>query len=217
MGLPLVIGPIEPKGNTLEGIFDEIKTKYNISNPVEKGIVIPSASSTGFGTINTIILWDSEAWANKLGDEIPYAQIHFLGKKLQITSYSLRGVYSSSMSYYYSKKWKVEGFNDGEEGDKDKWDVLAENTSSEGDFCGTGYSCSSQSIATFSTKKSSKRYSYLRWTALEASETGYLRFATSAIEVYGTLYTSKTNICTHPRLTCSKRTFIVYLLVSTIL
>ena len=213
MKLPIVIGPIEPNGNTLEGIFNEIKTKYSISNPIKSRIVVPSASSNCYNSDpNTLVLWNYQYWLSNISDEIPYAQLHFPGRKLQITSYSLRGVTGTENGYYYQKKWKVEGFNEGEEEDKNKWDILAENTSSEGDFCGTGYSCKSQSIATFSTKKTRKAYSYFRWTALEPSHSNYLRFATSAIEVYGTLFLSKLT-CTHNRCIYGQSTRFVYLYV----
>ena len=201
MTLPSVIGPINSKGNPPDGLINEIKTKYSIANPITAGIVTPTASATQKGSVDTVILWDSFNWYTSI-DSGSYLQLFFPKRYIFLSGYSLRGI---ADGFHYQKKWRVEGFNIGEENDKDKWTLLARNTSTERSFCNNNgcnnNGCQSTSIATYSIPQINKAFQYIRWTYEEPSCSGYERIATSGVELYGTLssvatISRKKNLCT---------------------
>ena len=188
MTIPHIIH-VESKGNYLSGIINEIKTKYNFSNPIKNGMIIPTSSKEELGDVGTVVLWNENVFRTRLEGDNIYVQLMFPNRYLFINAYSLRGIYDEEhYNRDYAKKWRVEGFNVGEEDDRRKWTLLAENTSSEGDYCGTGMYCQSLNIATFTTKRINRGFRYIRWTATASSNPGsYLNFATSGIDVYGKL------------------------------
>ena len=123
-----------------------------------------------------------------------------------LSGYSLRG----TNNYFYSKKWRVEGFNEDEENDKTKWALLARNTSSERNYCNNvANNCGSTAYATYSVDLLNKGFQYIRFTGEEASDGGgsSCRFGTSAIELYGIL--SKTGIKRTKNL-CSQKACLIY-------
>lgn len=195
MTLPNVIGPINPNGNTLSGIINEIKNKYGFKDPISSKFVIPNSSYVNPGNVETVVLWNANTFRTRLkSSEDVFVELWFPNRYLYITAYSLQGI--SDNTIYYQKEWKVEGYNQGEENVRSKWVLLAENTSSQGDFCGTGAYCSGKKIATFTTKKVNKGFQYIRFTGTQNSyEDGFLTFAASAIDVYGTLTSKYKKLC----------------------
>ena len=189
MSLPSTIGPINPNGNTLCGIVNHLREQYSISDPVESRIIVPNASSTNQGNINTTLMHTNSVWNTK-SDSPPYYQLQFPGRYLYPIGYSLQGVTQSNVKWCYSKRWRVEGFNPGEENDPSKWDLLARNSSSEQNFCLQQTGCQTLSISTYNMKKPKKGYQYIRWTSEELSCAAVTnRFTTSGVDVYGTLST----------------------------
>lgn len=196
MSLPKVIGPVTPKDGLLSIIY-ELKNTYEIADPISKNIVIPSSSKVNQGNIESMINWNAEVFQTglKKGENV-YFQLAFLSRYLFPTAYSIRGV-PSNLNRFYATKWKVEGFNFGEEEDEKKWVLLAENNSSEGDFCGTGKNCNGKKVATFRTKETKKGFRYIRFTSLDTSgDDGTIHFTSSGVDVYGTLRTASNLPCT---------------------
>ena len=131
MALPDTIKYLSSNGNPPDGLINAIKNVYSISNPLTSGIINLSPSSTDSGNVETVVLWNSNVWTTKK-EEGSYLQLQFPKRFIFLSGYSLRG----TTTYYYSKTWRVEGFNEGEESDKTKWTLLARNTSSERNYCG---------------------------------------------------------------------------------
>ena len=197
MSLPKVIGPVYPN-NDLSGIIYQIKNVYNIANPISNNIVVPSSSKITVGVIETMIMWNADCFQTFLvrGQNV-YFQLEFPNRYIYPTAYSIRGV-PSSYGRYYAAKWKVEGFNFGEEEDKNQWKLLAENTSSEGDYCGHNIVCDGKKIATFPIPKTNKGFRYIRFTPLESSgDDEYMHFTSSGIDIFGTLRTYSNLPCTY--------------------
>ena len=190
MTLPNVIGATQRDNSSLSGIIYEIVNTYKIKDPISSKIVIPSASSNTDGNVRTLVLWDSFLWrtVKTIGVE-PYFQLKFPKRYVIPTAYSLRGILSET-ERCYTRKWVIYGFNKGEENDRSKWDVLAENTSDEHSFCGTSIYCNTDEVYTYQMKPTSKGYNYIRLTALESScgtRWNNVHLATSGVDIYGTL------------------------------
>ena len=184
------IGPINPAGNNLKGIIYELSNTHGITNPIEKNIIVPSSSTTTSGNINSTVLWNTDFWRTLLaGNSNVYLQFKFPGRYLYPTGYSFRGV-APSGSYWYQTSWIVYGFNEGEENDVNKWDILAINTSYEQNFCGGAENCNGKVVATYSIKPTNKGYRYIRWKDLDSSIWNNQIITASAVEIFGTLTTS---------------------------
>ena len=197
MVIPSVIGPIDSGGNPPDGIINAIRNTYSISNPITEGIVVPTASSTQYGTVGNVVMWNSTLWSTPQMTN-PYLQLEFPKRLLFITGYSLKG--HAGNSYCYQKSWRVEGFNKGEEEYPSKWTLISQNTAAEKNFCGCSTKCNSKAIVTYKTAQQSKGFQYIRWTAESTyCSASSVRFLTAGIEVYGKLTTSsgeKKKICT---------------------
>ena len=191
MSLPSIVGPKNPTGNTLSGIINEIHTRYNIDNPVSKGIIKATSSSGSIaGSVNTIANWD-QTYFRIYSSSSVYVQMQFINRYIFPTAYSFRGVIPSDQ-YCYAKKWKVLGFNKEEENSPSMWSTLDEDASTSGSYCGTSTHCSGRNNETFLLKNVNKGYQCIRWTPSSSScGNSDMYFAASAIEVYGTLSTSK--------------------------
>ena len=190
MSIPDKIGPINPSGNSLSGIINHLKEQYSINNPREKGIVVPTASSTYQGSIDTVVTHGSSVWITA-HDSPPYLQLQFPGRYLFPVGYSLRGVKAGN-TWCYSKRWRLEGFNPGEENDTSKWDLLARNSSLEQNFCLNEAECQTLNVSTYNMRPTRKGYQYIRWTGEEmACKEIKFRFSTSGVDVYGTLSTKQ--------------------------
>ena len=187
MSIDSTIGPIKANGNTLSGIFYQIINKFKVSDPITSGIVELSTNGELLGSIENVVLWESDFYSYLTTGVDVYLQMKFPRRYLLPTGYSIRG----SSGNCYSTKWKFFGFNEGEETSESKWKLLGENTTTETGLCGTGLYCNSESVATYSIKPASKGFRYLRWSSVASSCDGS-RFVTTGMDVYGTL--SKTQI-----------------------
>ena len=127
MILPNIISVTRSDSHSLSGIINEIVNTYNIKDPISSKIVIPSSSNVVDGDVKTLVLWDSFLWRAAHGKEV-YFQLKFPKRYIIPIAYSLRGILSP-IERCYAKRWVIYGFNKGEENDRNKWDVLAENTS----------------------------------------------------------------------------------------
>lgn len=214
------IGPIDPKGDSLTGIIYTLVNTWNVSNPIEKNIIIPSSSTTTNGNINDTILWNTNMWRSYLlkGNDV-FLQFEFPNGFIYPTGYSIRGILPSD-THVYQEEWTLFGFNDGEENDVSKWDILAQNSSSEKNFCGGNYYCTSGlQVYTYLINPTSKGFRYLRWKDTACQSTlGYLAFAASGVDIYGTLVTTRLQKNNKIRCTCknipkySNNLFIVFML-----
>ena len=199
----LTIGPIQPTEGKLNGIFYHLVNTYNYTNPIESGFVIPSASNEYNGNVNDTVLWNTDIFRTRLsnGNDV-YLQFKFPGSFLYPSGYSIRGV-TSAKNYYYQSEWTLYGFNEGEESDSNKWDVIVQNTSSETNFCGGNNYCDGKTVYTYTFKQTNKGYRYIRWKDTK-STTSDLIFATSGIDVFGTLTTSRYVAKSKQLKTCKK-------------
>ena len=178
MTLPDIIRRISSNGSPPDGLINAIKTVYKITNPLTSGIIKLDASSTYSGNVETVVLWNSDKWMTN-SEVGSFVQMKFPKRFVFLSGYSL-------------KKWRVEGFNEGEENDPSKWTLIARNESDQRNFCGNhdGGNCRSADFATYSTNIINKGFQYIRLTGEESSAGGTsCRFSTAAIELYGILST----------------------------
>ena len=125
MALPQSI-TAEINGNALNGILYSLKTKYQITDPIESGFIVPSATNTNEGNINnTIVGWEKVCWKTTIIGPGLYYQVYFPKGQIEVTGYSLRGCGGG----FYPKKWKVFAFNEENKNVESSWDILGENTS----------------------------------------------------------------------------------------
>ena len=108
----------------------------------------------------------------------------------------MRGSCDSTRFPCFAKTWNVYGIFEGDENNEEKWDLLGTNNTSESTYCTTTYNecCADNNIGTFTLKPmpSNKGYKHIRWRSEVAScSSGTSHwFATSGIDVYGTLSSS---------------------------
>ena len=195
--LPKVIGPINPSGSDLKGIIYEIKEKYGITNPVKRKIVLANSSGNKENTHDAVILWDKKSWQSAPANN-PWIQLDFPKGFIQPTAYSIRGVKPFDQRCF-AKTWDVFGIYNNDENNKTKWIKLASNKSSETNFCKNTVknACFDFSVGTYNLEsmKSSKGFRHIRFVLTETVENEFCigennhYFATSGIDIYGTLYT----------------------------
>ena len=182
------VGPVKLNENSLSGIIYLLKHKYNIKNPIESGLVVPSATTAWNGNVNTTVLWDSDLWRTYNN---PYLQFEFPDGLIYPTGYSFRGVLPGN-KYCYGSSWTLYGFNKGEESNTDKWNILSTNTAAEKSYCGATEYCNGNDVATYTINQTGKGYRYLRWKGTGKSCSWSMDFfATSGVDVYGTLAGTK--------------------------
>ena len=213
MTLPDVIKYTSSNGNPPDGLINAIKTVYGIENPLTAEIIKLDKSSTYKGNIETVVLWNSGWRTNTEVDS--YVQLQFPKRFVFLSGYSLKG-----SGGFYSKKWRVEGFNQGEENDKSKWILLARNTSTERGFCGNeGSNCGSYSFVTYCVNLLNKGFQYIRWTGESSSNDGSssCRFSVGGIELYGTLSTVNSLAKRKTRNFCTYRACLIYVSSSFVL
>lgn len=202
MGLPYGIYSNKPEGNSLRGIIYQIVNKYGIKNPLTSKIIELDSPTTKGGELETIVLWNNDCWKTYI--EKPneaYVQMKFPGRFLFPSAYSIRG---TNVSSHYAKSWDVFGFNEGDEENRNNWELLAKHTAAEGNFCDNIKLCNTKAIATYMISQRTKGFRYIRWSATESSTSNIdNHFATSGIEVYGLL--SKSEEFCLKRLTCKSK------------
>ena len=185
--LPNVLGPILPKGDTLEGLFYEIKTNYS-ENPIEDRIVLLN-SSIFDGNINNVILWKGD-WASGINSSSleMYFPLHYVF----LTNYTMRSPLNHNATWYYQKEWRVYGYNEDTRADPNKWTILHEGESSDTVFCGTEKFCNYQMTNTFQTNPifSTIGFKYIRFETTVPSGRN-IHFITSGIDLYGVLNIDK--------------------------
>ena len=185
----------EPSGNNLNGIIYSLKNKFNIANPIDDGIIVPSGTTTesrSSNIENTIVGWSESCWATVNTDPNPFYQIYFPKHWLLVSGYSLRGC----SLWSYPKKWKVFGFNEENKNNESKWDELGENSSTSSQpFCYTTstYCDTNFAVGTFTTKITNKFYQYIRFVSTQSSYTNNPRFILSGFDIFGTLSLTKSN------------------------
>lgn len=178
MGLDFTF-TIKYKGNSLEGIVNEIKKHY--TDPIASNIIIPNSSRSGYNGLVTWGYYSSDCQYFKDG----FASFRFPGRFLFPTHYTLRG----HISWTYQKKWNIYGYNSGEENDNKTWTLLGSHESTDDTFCGNSTSCNSDTkTSTFSLNRTIKGFEYIRFQTLISSKGSYC-FITSATEFFGTLST----------------------------
>ena len=189
MVLPNSISSIKTKDNELKGIIYQIINKYNIANPLTNNIIELNSSITQNGDRNTVVLWN-QYWQTflKKPNEV-FIQMKFPGRYLFPSGYSMKG---TEIGRHYAKKWSLQGFNEGDENNRNNWELLNENTAAEGGYCKNVEVCVTGDVASYSVSQRTKGYRYLRWTSIESSTSnGDIHFATSEIEIYGVLSSNK--------------------------
>lgn len=206
--------------NELNGIIYKLKNDLKI-DPIKGKHVVPSSIKDGIGTASILVNWDSLEY-NAVGSEtdLPWVQLSFPKGYIFPTAYSMRGVYKDeNTGYIFATSWDVFGIKEGDEKDENKWELLATNTSSESTYCEKtfyfifgGYFCQDNRTGTFTLKpiQSTEGFKHIRWR-LKTSSCNDFAFATSGIDVYGTLFTvprilKKTVYC---RCSSHSRIFVV--------
>ena len=178
--------------NELNGIIYKLKQK----NKISKKYIIPSASAINQKfSAHRLITWDTYVFQTAAGTEtdLPWIQLSFPRGFIYPTAYSMRGTYEKAAARQFATSWYVFGIHEGDENDESKWDLLAMNLSSESTFCNRVWhngNCNDTRVGTFDLKPltSYKGYRSLRWRLKTPSNAGSYYFATSGIDVYGTLY-----------------------------
>ena len=198
MGLPKIIGPIYPSGSELKGIIYEIKQKYGITDPIKSNIVLASSNGNNENTHDVVVLWNKNSWQSKAAEN-PWVQLDFPKNYIRPTAYSMRGVKPNDQRCF-ATKWDVFGICEGDEKYSAKWIKLASNSSSETDFCKITIqnACFDIRVGTYNIGqiKSNKRFKHIRFVLTDTCNnpacvgTNNHNFATSGIDVYGTLYAS---------------------------
>lgn len=176
--IPKIIGPISPKGNTLEGIVYQVK-KY-IEKPAKSQVIIPRGSNwdNNYPVSNTID-WDGD-WASGKND--PILEIDFGKRKICPTHYSIRG---TSISWCFSKEWNLYGYNNNTK--TSSRTLLSSDHGDENSFCGDTSDCSGRGISTFAlNRKRSGCFRFLRFETTVSSCPTY-HFTTSGLDFYGVL------------------------------
>ena len=181
--------------NQLDGIISKLKNS-GIS-PIDDNYVVPSAKKDNQGSNKTLVLWDSLLYQAGNGAKIDsWVQLSFPKGLIYPTAYSMRGSYGSSWWPCFAKTRNVYGIFEGDENNEEKWDLLGTNNTSESTYCNSASSyeyCADNNIGTFTLKPmpSNKGYKHIRWRSEVASCGGNFHyFATSGIDVYGTLSSS---------------------------
>jgi hypothetical protein len=187
MALPQEI-KADISGNALNGIIYSLKTKYNITNPIESGYIIPSASNTEGGDIkNTIVGWQQTCWYTSLTYPPLYYQVYFPRGQIEVTGYSLRGC----PGMCFPTNWKVYAFHEENMNNESSWDVLGDNISSASQpYCyTTSTNCQTYDTGTFTVKRTNKFYKYVRFVMTGGSCYSYTkgRFISSGFDIFGTL------------------------------
>ena len=181
MSLPDIIGPISPNGDDMNGIIYHIR--QIIPNPISSGIIQVSSCETHNGNANDMVLCSESIYWQSKSIAGSFIQFDFINRFLKPTHYSLRGWENSC----YAKRWKIFGFNSGEETDNSKWFLLGENTSVGSNFCGGSTYCGSNNIGTFSVRVSDIGFRYFRLITEEPSCSGSYHMSMRGIDLFGTL------------------------------
>ena len=183
-----------PQGNFLKGIIHYIKNGLGINDPIASNIVIPSAMGSALGDQKTLVLWDSDCFLATTNAN-SWVQLSFPGRYIFPSAYSLRGV---TGVWCYPLEWNVYGIKDGEENKtSDDWDLIGSSKTSESTYCLTNsVTCNDTTVGTFKLKRmhSLIGYRHLRWMITKGSCSDIPRFATSGIDVYGTLSVLNINL-----------------------
>ena len=180
MGLPNIL-VIHYKDEPLEGIVKKIKNTYE--DPIKSNIIIPNSTQNRFAYSN-LVAW--EYFSSAGGFSNAYVYFRFPRRLLFPTHYTLTGTDISGK--YYQKKWKVYGYNAGEENDDTKWTLLAEHESTVDTFCGVELFCSTEKRSTtYQVTPIDKGFEYIRFQATEVYDSSKVFFITSATDFFGTL------------------------------
>ena len=178
--------------NELNGIIYKLKNDLKI-DPIKGKHVVPSSIKDCIGTASILVNWDSLVYVAKgSATDLPWVQLSFPKGYIFPTAYSMRGVYKENSGYRFATSWDVFGIKEGEEKDENKWELLATNTSSESTYCNqlssTG-NCRDNKTGTFTLEpiQSTEGFKHLRWRMNTTSFSNSYYFATSGIDVYGTL------------------------------
>lgn len=187
-----IVAPLVTE-NELNGIIYKLKTEFGIK-PIEDEYVIPTSNGdSGWGVVDNIVNWDSLVYTTASGSSSnpPWVQLTFTKGYIFPNAYSMRGVYTSSTAFNFANSWNVYGIHEGDESNDNKWDLLGVNDTSESTFCNTLHNkvyCDDSRVGTFTLKPmpSSVGYKAMRWKYKTSPSNTYI-FATSGIDVYGTL------------------------------
>ena len=195
MKIPDIVGPIEPSGDDLKGIIYEIKNKYHVVNPIKSKVIVAKTNGNNENTVDATVLWNKNSWQSSNLD-FPWLQISFPKSLIVPTAYSIRGVNATSGGRCFAAKWDVYGIYSDKENDNSTWIKLATNSYSETLFCRDliGGACKDFHVGTYNlgTIKSSKGFRHIRFVLNESCAHSACKekhyFATSGVDLYGTLY-----------------------------
>lgn len=208
--------------NELNGIINRLRDFYKINT---LDYVVPSSFYDRQGDKKTLVLWDSLLYQSG-NDNISNAwfQLTFSKNYIYPSSYSMRGVYDGKGTYFCPTSWVVYGIYYGDEDKQDKWVELGVNNISESIYCNNMDSnggCSDKNIGTFMLKRKNykKGFKHMRWQLLTTIK--YYYFATSGVDIYGSLSFCENNKCRANCKTsycrCSRHQFIVVILFSNLI
>ena len=170
------------------GIFSKLRKTHKI-DLLGKNYLNLSSSKYFDGEISTLINHGDGFYRSTSDGESTYIQIAFLRGLIYPTGYTLRG---REGTYHFAKSWYVYGIRDGDENNKERWEILGENDTTQSTYCALvspGGGCIDNRVGSFSLKpmSSSSGYKYLRWTLKEGC-CNDSKFLTLGVDVYGTLF-----------------------------
>ena len=82
MSIDSTIGPIKANGNYLSSIFYQIINKFKVSNPITSEIVELSTNGELLGSIEDVVLWESDFYSYLTTGVDVYLQMKFPGRYL---------------------------------------------------------------------------------------------------------------------------------------
>ena len=188
----------KPQGHDLKGIIYKIVNSLGVSDPIASNLVVPAASGTYAGNVSTLVLWDLKSFQTAGTTGKPWVQLEFPKRYIFPSAYSMRGIAPGENGGCFANKWKVYGIYEGDIDVPDYWVALGINDTTEAPYCNKisiYNNCNDFNVGTFTMRRISleKGFRYIRWVFESSiSNCGQMHyFATSALDVYGTLSDKK--------------------------
>ena len=87
----------ESQGHFLKGIIYNLVNILKISDPIASRYVIPTASSTLVGNVETLVLCNSNSFQTSFTLDKPWIQLEFSKRYIFPNAYSMRGVNNNNV------------------------------------------------------------------------------------------------------------------------
>ena len=130
------------------------------------------------GSLETLVKWDTFSRSSDSQDA--YVQVEFKNRFVNPTKYSFKGIAGN----YFSKEWKLYGFNSPNE----EPTLLSTASSLGTSYCGDGSNCNGDGWGTFAMNPTDKSFRFFRIVCTKTSTTAVVwRITLAGFEIFGTL------------------------------